>query len=83
MSTKTQITEEQLKDLQQKIATIQQIQGQVGTLEGQKHILLHQLVNAQDELQKLQIALEDEYGKVSINIQDGTLEEIKDEEAQG
>jgi F0F1-type ATP synthase alpha subunit len=83
MSTKTQITEEQLKDLQQKIATIQQIQGQIGTLEGQKHIMLHQLVNTQDELQKLQVALEEEYGKVSINIQDGTIEEIKDEEAQG
>jgi len=81
MSTKNQITEEQLKDLQQKIGSIQEFQRQVGTLEGQKHILLHQLVNAQDELQKLQTALEDQYGKVSINIQDGTYEEIKDEEA--
>jgi len=82
MSTKNQITEEQLKDLQQKVATMQQLQGQIGALEGQKHLLLHQLANAQDELQKSQVALEDEYGKVSINIQDGTFTPIE-EEAQG
>jgi hypothetical protein len=51
---------------------MQQIQGQIGVLEGQKHLLLHQLAGAQDELQKLQTALEQEYGKVSINIQDGS-----------
>jgi len=83
MSTKNQITEEQLKDLQQKVATMQQLQGQIGALEGQKHLLLHQLANAQDELQKSQVALEDEYGKVSINIQDGTFTPIEEEEAQG
>ena len=79
MSTEMKIKDEQLKDLQQKVGTIQQLQGQVGVLEGQKHLLLHQLAGAQDELQKLQTALEDEYGKININIQDGTYEEIKDE----
>ena len=82
MSTEMKIKDEQLQDLQQKVRTIQQLQGQVGVLEGQKHLLLHQLAGAQDELQKLQTALEDEYGKININIQDGTYEEIKDE-AQG
>ena len=82
MSSEMKIKDEQLQDLQQKVGTIQQLQGQVGVLEGQKHLLLHQLAGAQDELQKLQTALEDEYGKININIQDGTYEEIKDE-AQG
>ena len=82
MSTENKITEEQLKDLQQKVGTIQQLQAQIGNVEGQKHVLLHQLVGAQDELQKLQTALQDEYGEVSINIQDGTYEKTK-EEAEG
>ena len=82
MSTKNKITEEELKGLQEKIASIQNLQGQIGQLEGQKHLLLHQLVNSQDQLQKDQIALEDKYGKVTINIQDGTYEDIK-EEAEG
>ena len=80
MSTENKIKEEQLQDLQAKVGTMQQIQGQIGVLEGQKHLLLHQLAGAQDELQKIQTALEDEYGKVSINIQDGTFTPITEEE---
>jgi len=83
MSKQNKITEQELKGLQEKIGNIQNLQGQIGQVEGQKHLLLHQLVNAQDALQKDQVALEDKYGKVSINIQDGTFEEIKEEEAQG
>lgn len=82
MSTENKITEEQLKNLQQKVGVIQQLQAQIGNVEGQKHILLHQLVGAQDELQKLQTTLQDEYGEVSINIQDGTYEKTK-KEAEG
>ena len=78
----SKITDKQLENLQKKIATIQDLQRQIGTLEGQKHILLHQLVGAQDELQKMQTTLEEEYGKVSINIQDGTYTEITEEEEQ-
>ncbi len=77
----SKITDKQLENLQKKIATIQEFQRQIGTLEGQKHILLHQLVGAQDELQKMQTTLEEEYGKVSINIQDGTYTEITEDEA--
>ena len=73
------IKEEQLKDLQGKVSVIQQIQGQIGNIEGQKHLLLHQLVSAQEDLQKMQGELEKEYGKVSINIQDGSYEEIVEE----
>lgn len=82
MSTENKITEEELKGLQEKIGSIQNLQSQIGQVEGQKHLLLHQLVGAQDALQKDQVALEDKYGKVTINIQDGTYEEIK-EEAKG
>ncbi len=80
MSTENKIKDEQLKDLQEKVGTIQQLQAQIGNIEGQKHVLLHQLIGVQEELQKLQTALQDEYGKVSINIQDGSFEEITEEE---
>ena len=74
------IKDEQLKDLQEKVGAIQQLQTQIGNIEGQKHILLHQLVGVQEQLQELQKSLEEEYGKVSINIQDGTYEAIPEEE---
>jgi hypothetical protein len=75
------ITDEQLKSLQGKVGGIQNLQAQIGGLEAQKHAALHQLASAQEDLQTLQKTLEEEYGKVSINIQDGTYEEIVEEVA--
>jgi len=43
-------------------------------------LLLHRAVAEQEELQKMQGDLEKEYGKVSINMQDGTYEEIKEDQ---
>jgi small-conductance mechanosensitive channel len=79
MSEVKKISEEQLQQLQQLVGTIQNLQGQIGGIEAQKHVALHQLLGTQDELQKVQVALEDEYGKININIQDGTYEEIVEE----
>lgn len=79
MSETKKITDEQLKSLQEKVGNIQNLQAQIGGIEMQKHMVLHQVAAAQEELQKLQVELEDSYGKVSINIQDGTYEEIPEE----
>jgi len=79
MSEVKKISEEQLKQLQQLVGSIQNLQSQIGGIEAQKHVALHQLLGTQDELQKVQVALEDEYGKININIQDGTYEEIVEE----
>ena len=74
------IKDEQLKELQDLIGKINQGQIQIGQLETQKHTLLHQLSEIQQELQKFQESLEKEYGKISINIQDGSYEAIKEDE---
>ena len=79
MSETKKITEEQLKTLQEKVGAIQNLQAQIGGIEMQKHAALHQTAAIQEELQKFQGELEQEYGKVSINIQDGTYEEITEE----
>jgi hypothetical protein len=73
------IKEEQLKTLQEKVGIINQAQAQLGGLEIQKHQILHQVGQVQGELQEFQAELEKEYGKVSINIQDGTYTPIEDE----
>ena len=80
MSKENKITEEHLSNLQQKVGGIQNLQAQIGGLEAQKHVALHQLLAGQEDLQKFQVELEDTYGKVSINIQDGTYQEIQEEE---
>ena len=79
MSEVKKISEEQLQQLQQLVGTIQNLQGQIGGIEAQKHVALHQLLGTQEQLQTMQGELEKEYGKVNVNIQDGTYEEIVEE----
>lgn len=79
MSKENKIKEEELSNLQQAVSKIQNLQAQIGGLEAQKHEALHVLVKAQEELQNIQKQLSEDYGKVSINIQDGTYQEIPEE----
>ena len=72
MAENAKITDEQLKKLQENISKLNQYNLQLGQIESQKHLLLHETANVQKELNEYQKTLEDEYGKVSINIQDGT-----------
>jgi|TARA_Y100000289_G_C3880024_1_gene128153 TolA-binding protein len=75
------ITDEQLQNLQGKIKIIQNIQTEVGMLEARKFNMLNQQAMQQVELGKLQKELEEEYGKVNINVTDGTITEVKEDEA--
>jgi len=74
------ISQEHLEELQKSVSDINQVALQIGNLELQKHALLHQGVELQGDLQKFQTKLEDKYGKVSINIQDGSYKPIEDTE---
>ena len=73
------ITEEQLKNLQDLVAKINNAAAQLGNIEMQKHQLLHASNAFQSDLNNLQKGLEEEYGKVSVNIQDGTFAPIPEE----
>jgi hypothetical protein len=73
------ITEEELK----KVVTFQNelakaIQD-VGILEAEKHAVLHRVAGLNQDQGKLKQELEEKYGSVSINLQDGSYEEIKPE----
>lgn len=73
------ITEEELKQLVSLKSKQDQAVFQVGVLESQKHQLLHALAGVDQEIEENKKALENKYGKVSINLQDGTYEEIVEE----
>ena len=81
MKIEGKITEKQLEKLRGYVTAINQGQTQLGSIEVQKHGLLHQIAQVQSELQGFQKDLEDEYGKISINIQDGSYEEVAEDEA--
>ena len=75
------ITDEELKSVQEKVNVINQVQMQIGGLEVQKNIALDTIIAGQVDLQVIQKELEEKYGKVSVNLTDGTISEIPEDEA--
>ena len=73
------VTDEELKSIQEKVSQINNLQMQVGGLEVQKNLGVEQVKIVQAELQELQNTLEEKYGKVTVNLQDGTITEIPEE----
>ena len=76
----SKITKEQLEKLQESQKKYAAIKHDLGQLEVQKHGLLHLLAGIQEEDNKFKQELEEEYGKININLEDGSYEEIKEEE---
>ena len=74
------ITDEELKSVQEKVSNINQVQMQIGGMEVQKNIALDTIKASQMDLQTIQKDLEEKYGKVSVNLQDGTITEIPEED---
>ena len=76
------VSEEHLKQMQQTVNAISQLQFNIGKIEAQKHQLLHGLIEAQGGIQKLQDMLVKEYGTYDVNLDNGTInwpEEKSDE----
>jgi len=75
------ITEEELKNLQDLVNALNRVQIEVGSIESRKHGLLHQVISLQQQMQTLQKGFEELYGKVDINITDGAIAYPEDVEA--
>jgi len=75
------ITEEELKNLQDLVNALNRVQIEIGSIESRKHGLLHQVISLQQQMQTLQKGFEELYGKVDINITDGTIAYPEDVEA--
>ena len=63
-----------LKEVQQKQAAYLH---DVGVLESQKHNLLHALAQISGEQQEIIKALEEKYGKIEIDLADGSYTEVE------
>ncbi len=75
------ITEEELTLLKELQGKLNQSVSQVGFLETQKHSLLHAIAEINSDVEKQKSELEDKYGSITINLEDGSFEEVKQEEA--
>ena len=75
----TSITAEELKNLQELINTVNRAQLELGGLESRKHSLAHQVLALQGQVAEMQKGFEETYGKVDINVTDGTISYREDE----
>tara|TARA_R110002167_G_scaffold2540_5_gene12856 strand:- start:2298 stop:2537 length:240 start_codon:yes stop_codon:yes gene_type:complete len=76
----SKIKESELKTLQEQEQKKGAILHDLGLLQTQIHSLNHMYVELMVEQDKSKKELEEEYGKVNINLKDGSYEIIKDEE---
>jgi len=74
------IKEEQLKKIQEQQAAVNKILNEVGYLEANKHGLLHELAGVNEGIEEFKKELEEEYGSININLEDGTYTPIEKEE---
>ena len=70
------IPKDQLKGLQDTVNKQNQIQMQIGGLEGHKAGLITQLQGVVKELSDLQAELEKEHGSVNIDLQTGEISDV-------
>jgi len=74
------IKEEQLKQIVDLQKELNQIVNQIGSLEANKHSLLHKLAGVNEDIEKLKVELEKEYGQVNIDLSTGEYTIIEKEE---
>ena len=79
---KAMITDEQLKLLQEQQGKLNEMLRTVGVLEVQKENVLQDVSKLSKEIEATKKELEEEYGQVNINLQDGTYEDIVEEDGK-
>ena len=75
------INEEELNKVQSVINNINRAQLEIGSFETKKHNMLHHVSSLQEQLSKMQVEFKKNYGTDDINIQDGTINYEKNEQA--
>ena len=76
----SKITDEQLEVITKHQKDLNKSLTNIGFLETQKHSLLHEYAGIVDDIEKYKKELEDVYGAININIEDGTYTKIVKEE---
>ena len=76
------IKEKQLETIVKYQDELTAILNNIGVLETQKHALLHKVAEVNEGLEKEKQKIEEEYGKISIDLKTGEYTEIKEEEEE-
>ena len=74
------ITAEELKTIKEQQLELSTIVNQIGQLEANKHSLLHKIAGINEGIEDTKKQLEETYGTISIDLEDGTYTEIEKED---
>jgi len=76
----SKVKKEHLDKIKEQQENLQKLVGNIGAIESQKHAMLHELAITNAEVEDFKKELEKEYGKININLEDGSYTEIEAEE---
>ena len=74
------ITAEELKTIKEQQTELSTVVNQIGQLEANKHSLLHKIAGINEGIEDTKKQLEEIYGSININLEDGTYTEIEKED---
>ena len=79
MENTNKITKEQLETIVNQQKDMSALLSNIGLLESQKHGFLHQIAEVNKVVEDFKTELQDQYGPININLEDGSYTEIVEE----
>jgi hypothetical protein len=76
----SKITKEQLEKIQDQQKKLQSVLTDIGVIEVRKHEAMHAQAALSQEIEQTKKELEEQYGAININLEDGSYTEIKKED---
>ena len=73
------IKEDQLNKIKSQQEKLNELITNIGLLESQKHGMLHEIAKVNADVQESKQELEEEYGAININLEDGTYTKIEED----
>ena len=75
-----EITKEELKKVRDFQSKLFELTQQIGLAETQKHAILHEISGVNQDQDVVKKELENKYGSININLEDGTYTENQENE---
>jgi predicted nucleic acid-binding Zn-ribbon protein len=82
MENTNKITAEQLETIVTQQKDLQALLTNIGLAESQKHAFLHQLAEINKAVEDFKMELQDQYGAININLEDGSYDFIEESDAE-
>jgi len=82
MENTNKITEEQLETIVKQQKDLQALLTNIGLIESQKHGFLHQLADINKAVEDFKMELQDQYGAININLEDGSYNFMEEQTAE-